>query len=108
MGEISSGNIYVYYCKLPDKSKSNRKKTVELDAFYIILDLAKFSYRSFWDLHRSKKYGPEVKNISTRPNKPKKIFHVQKLIIISWQGQVPISNGIFLPFATIYQFDNYK
>lgn len=47
MGEISYGNIYIYYYKLPDESKSNKKKTVELDAFHIILDLAKFFCRSF-------------------------------------------------------------
>lgn len=53
---ISSRNIYAHYHKLPDKSESNRKKTIELNALHIVSDLAKFSSGRFQRHNSNKRY----------------------------------------------------
>ena len=80
IGDIDSKSIYIYYGKLLDKSKSNKKKTVKLDTLYVVSNLAEFSYRSFWGFNHSKKYWPKVKNIKIRLTKPREIVHVQNLL----------------------------
>lgn len=106
--DMGSGNIHVHYRKLPDDSENNRKETVKPDTLYVILDLAKFSHGRFQYLNRSKGYRPEIGNISTRPSKLREIVYMQKFVILGWRAQIRISTCIFLPFATIYQLDNYK
>lgn len=42
MGDIGSGNIHPYHCKLPDEIKINRIKSVKLDTFDVVLDPTEF------------------------------------------------------------------
>lgn len=61
---------------------SNKIGEIKLDIFVIISNLAKFSLKSFRSLNHSKRYGPNVINRNTRPNKLRKLIYTEKLIII--------------------------
>lgn len=42
-GDISNMSIYAHYHKLPNKSESNRKKSMKPNIFHVVLDLIEFS-----------------------------------------------------------------
>lgn len=74
--DIGNRSIHAHYYILPEKSESNKKKTVKPDIFYIISDLAKFFCRSFQVFNHNKRYRPKVKNISKKLNKSGKIVYM--------------------------------